>query len=128
MRNKPMRAFVKRQRTYGAVELMEVAEPQSAPGQVKIKIQATALCGSDLHADVSPIKARAVDRWGNLVYRKTGRNFGPLMATAARCTIVQVEEIVELGELDPESIVTPGIFVHRIVKVARKSVAEAQKQ
>lgn len=81
-----------------------------------------------IHADVSLIKARAVDRWGNLLYRKTGRNFGPLMATAARCTIVQVEEIVELGELDPESIVTPGIFVHRIVQVARKSFAEAQKQ
>ncbi len=70
-----------------------------------------------IHADVALIKARAADRWGNLVYRKTGRNFGPIMATAARCTIAQVEEIVELGELDPESVVTPGIFVQRVVQV-----------
>jgi len=70
-----------------------------------------------IHADVALIKARAADRWGNLVYRKTGRNFGPIMATAARCTIAQVDEIVELGELDPESVVTPGIFVQRVVQV-----------
>ena len=77
-----------------------------------------------IHADVALIKARAADRWGNLVYRKTGRNFGPIMATAARCTIAQVDEIVELGELDPESVVTPGIFVQRVVQV-RASVDEA---
>jgi 3-oxoadipate CoA-transferase alpha subunit len=70
-----------------------------------------------LHADVALIKARASDRWGNLVYRKTARNFGPVMATAAACTIVEVSEVVGLGELDPESIVTPGIFVHRVVAV-----------
>jgi 3-oxoadipate CoA-transferase alpha subunit len=70
-----------------------------------------------IHADVSLIKARAADRWGNLVYRKAGRNFGPIMAMAARCTIAQVNEIVELGDLDPENIVTPGIFVHRVVQV-----------
>lgn len=70
-----------------------------------------------LHADVALIKARAADRWGNLVYRKTARNFGPIMATAARSTIAQVDEIVELGELDPESVVTPGIFVQRVVLV-----------
>lgn len=70
-----------------------------------------------IHADVALIKARAADRWGNLVYRKTARNFGPVMATAARCTIAQVDEIVELGELDPESVVTPGIFVQRVVQV-----------
>jgi 3-oxoadipate CoA-transferase alpha subunit len=70
-----------------------------------------------IHADVALIKARAGDRWGNLVYRKTGRNFGPIMATAARCAIAQVDEIVELGELDPESIVTPGIFVQRVVQI-----------
>ncbi len=70
-----------------------------------------------IHAEVALIKARAADRWGNLVYRKTGRNFGPIMAMAARCTIAQVDEIVELGELGPESIVTPGIFVHRVVQV-----------
>jgi len=68
-----------------------------------------------LHADVALIKARRADRWGNLVYRKTGRNFGPIMASAAACTIVQVDELVELGALDPEAIVTPGVFVHRVV-------------
>ena len=72
-----------------------------------------------IYADVALIKARAADRWGNLVYRKTGRNFGPIMATAARCTIAQVDEIVELGELDPESVVTPGIFVQRVVQESR---------
>lgn len=69
-----------------------------------------------LYADVSLIKASVGDRWGNLVYRKAARNFGPIMATAARCTIAQVDKIVQLGELDPETIVTPGIFVHRVVQ------------
>jgi 3-oxoadipate CoA-transferase, alpha subunit len=68
-----------------------------------------------IRADVALIKAFKGDRWGNLVYRKTARNFGPVMATAARCAVAQVEEIVELGALDPESIVTPGIFVSRVV-------------
>ncbi len=70
-----------------------------------------------IHADVALIKAHRGDRWGNLVYRKTARNFGPLMATAARCTIAQVSEVVELGALDPEAVVTPGIFVQRLVHV-----------
>ncbi len=70
-----------------------------------------------IHGDVALVKALKADRWGNLVYNKTARNFGPVMATAARCTIVQVESIVELGALDPESVVTPGIFVHRVVRV-----------
>src|ERR1051325_9583299 len=64
-----------------------------------------------IHADVALIKAEAGDRWGNLVYRKTARNFGPIMAMAAKLTIAQVQDVVELGELDPEVIVTPGIFV-----------------
>src|SRR6185503_12664433 len=68
-----------------------------------------------IHADFALIKAERGDRWGNLVYRKTARNFGPIMASAARCTVAQVRRIVELGELDPETIVTPGIFVHRLV-------------
>jgi 3-oxoadipate CoA-transferase alpha subunit len=68
-----------------------------------------------IHADFALIKAYRGDRWGNLTYRKTARNFGPIMATAARCTIAQVSEVVELGELDPEHIVTPGIFVQRVV-------------
>jgi 3-oxoadipate CoA-transferase, alpha subunit len=71
-----------------------------------------------IQADVALIKALHGDRWGNLVYRKTARNFGPLMATAARRTIVQVRDVVELGSLDPEAVVTPGIFVDRMVRVA----------
>src|SRR5256712_13660793 len=71
-----------------------------------------------IHADYALIKADRADRWGNLVYRKSGRNFGPIMAAAAKCTVVQVRETAELGALDPEMIVTPGIFVKRIVRVA----------
>jgi 3-oxoadipate CoA-transferase, alpha subunit len=71
-----------------------------------------------IHADFALIKADRGDRWGNLVYRKTARNFGPIMAAAARCTIAQVREVVPLGALDPEAIVTPGIFVRRVVPVA----------
>jgi 3-oxoadipate CoA-transferase, alpha subunit len=70
-----------------------------------------------IHADFALIKADRGDRWGNLAYRMTARNFCPIMATAAICAIVQVREIVELGRLDPEAIVTPGIFVQRIVHV-----------
>jgi 3-oxoadipate CoA-transferase, alpha subunit len=70
-----------------------------------------------IHADFALIKAERGDRWGNLVYRKAARNFGPVMATAATCTVAQVAEIVGLGELDPEVIVTPGIFVKRVVRV-----------
>lgn len=72
-------------------------------------------------ADYALIKADKGDRWGNLVYHGTGRNFAPIMATAARCTIAQVNQTVELGQLDPEAIVTPGIFVKRIVLVEDKS-------
>lgn len=70
-----------------------------------------------IKADFALIKARQGDRWGNLVYRKTARNFGPVMATAARVTVAQVEDIVPLGSLDPEVIVTPGAFVDRVVAV-----------
>jgi 3-oxoadipate CoA-transferase alpha subunit len=70
-----------------------------------------------IHADFALIKAQRGDRWGNLVYRKAARNFGPVMAMAARCTVAQVDEVVPLGALDPEHIVTPGIFVHRVVAV-----------
>ena len=71
-----------------------------------------------IHADFALIKALRGDRWGNLVYRKTARNFGPIMAMAAQTTIAQVADIVPLGALDPEAIVTPGIFVQRVVKEA----------
>ena len=70
-----------------------------------------------LKADFALIKAYEGDRWGNLVYRKAARNFGPIMATAATVTIAEVSRIVPLGELDPENIVTPGIFVKRLVAV-----------
>lgn len=74
-----------------------------------------------IKADYALIKADKGDRWGNLTYHGTGRNFGPIMATAARCTIAQVNQVVELGTLDPEVIVTPGIFVKRIVLAGGKS-------
>jgi 3-oxoadipate CoA-transferase, alpha subunit len=72
-----------------------------------------------IHADYALIKADRADRWGNLTYRMTARNFAPIMASAAKCTVVQVRETVELGALDPEMIVTPGIFVKRVVKIAK---------
>ena len=72
-----------------------------------------------IHADFALIKAERGDRWGNLVYRKAARNFGPVMATAARFTVATVHEVVDLGVLDPETIVTPGIHVSRIVRVER---------
>src|SRR4030088_3514704 len=71
-----------------------------------------------IHADYALIKAERADRWGNLVYRKSARNFGPIMAAAAKGTVVQVRETVELGALDPEAVVTHGIFVRRIVRIA----------
>src|SRR3990170_1990044 len=70
-----------------------------------------------IHADYAIIKADRADRWGNLTYRKSARNFAPIMAAAAKCTVVQVREIAELGALDPEAVVTPGIFVKRVVRV-----------
>jgi 3-oxoadipate CoA-transferase alpha subunit len=72
-----------------------------------------------IHADYALIKAERGDRWGNLTYRMTARNFGPVMASAARVTVATVHDVVPLGSLDPEAIVTPGIFVKRIVKVPR---------
>ena len=72
-----------------------------------------------IYGDVALVKAECGDRWGNLTYRKTARNFGPTMAMACKHTIASVHEIVELGDLDPEAIVTPAIFVNKIVKIAR---------
>ncbi len=71
-----------------------------------------------IHADFALIKADRADRWGNLSYRMTARNFGPIMAAAAKCTVAQVRETVALGELDPEAVVTAGIFVKRVVRIA----------
>jgi len=70
-----------------------------------------------IKADFALIKAHRGDRWGNLTYRKSARNFGPIMAMAAKTTIAQVAEVVPLGGIDPEAVVTPGIFVQRLVKV-----------
>jgi 3-oxoacid CoA-transferase subunit A len=69
-----------------------------------------------LTADFALVKAWKADQHGNLIYRKTARNFNPMMATAARCTIAEVEEIVAAGELEPDSIATPGVYVHRVVR------------
>jgi 3-oxoadipate CoA-transferase alpha subunit len=74
-----------------------------------------------IHADFALIKAERGDRWGNLTYRMTARNFGPVMAMAARVTVATVHEVAALGALDPEAIVTPGIFVQRVVPIARSA-------
>ncbi len=76
-----------------------------------------------IHGDVALIKAEQGDRWGNLTYRKAARNFGPVMATAARLTVATVHEVVELGDMDPEHIVTPGIYVHRVVRIDRQATS-----
>ena len=70
-----------------------------------------------IKADFSLVKCEAADRYGNLVYNKTARNFGPIMCTAAETTIVQAKKIVEVGDIDPECVVTPGIFVQRVVEI-----------
>jgi len=74
---------------------------------------------SPIHADYAFIKAERGDRWGNLTYRMTARNFGPVMAMAAKTTVATVHEMVELGELDPEAVVTPGLYVQRVVRIDR---------
>ena len=76
---------------------------------------------SPIHGDVALVKAECGDRWGNLTYRKTARNFGPSMAMACKQTIASVHEIVELGQLDPEAVVTPAIYVSKIVKIERQA-------
>lgn len=82
-----------------------------------------------IYGDVALIKAEQGDRWGNLTYRKAARNFGPVMATAAKKTVATVHDVVELGALNPEHIVTPGIFVHAIVKIDRvKTLAGGLKK
>src|SRR3954452_16906660 len=82
-----------------------------------------------LHGDVALIEAWEADRWGNLTYRESGRNFNPVMATAAKLTVVQAQHVVELGALDPHCVVTPGIFVDRLLHVpylAAPSASEAE--
>jgi len=72
-----------------------------------------------LHGDVALVEAWEADRWGNLTFRRSGRNFNPVMAMAAKLTIVQAQNIVELGAIEGERVVTPGIFVNRVVNVRR---------
>ena len=74
-----------------------------------------------IRGDLALIKAERGDRWGNLTYRKAARNFGPVMATAARTTVATVYEVAELGQIDPEAIVTPGIFVSHVVSIPRQT-------
>jgi 3-oxoadipate CoA-transferase, alpha subunit len=74
-----------------------------------------------IKADFALIKALKADRWGNLVYRKTARNFGPIMAAAATTTVAQVDDVVGLGELDPEAVITPGIYVDRVLELPRNT-------
>ncbi|UWX96515.1 3-oxoacid CoA-transferase subunit A [Arthrobacter zhaoxinii] len=78
-----------------------------------------------LHADFALVKALRADKAGNLIYRKTARNFGPIMATAAKTAIVQVREIVDIGGIDPEAVVTPGIYVNSLVRVDREKAPAA---
>lgn len=96
---------------YGT-ELAEGKETREIDGRMYV-------LESPIHAELALIKAERGDRWGNLTYRKAARNFGPVMAMAARRTVASVHEVVPLGALDPEAVVTPGIFVHRIVQVPR---------
>lgn len=85
-----------------------------------------------IRADFSLVKCKTADRYGNLLYNKTARNFGPIMCTAANTSIVQAKEIIDLGEIDPETVVTPGVFVKRVIHVANpddesKLVAEDRR-
>lgn len=82
----------------------------------------TYLLEEGLTADYAFIRCWRADEFGNLVYRRAQRNFNPIMATAARCTIVEAEEIVPIGELDPDHIHTPGIFVHRLVRIGEDGI------
>ena len=81
-----------------------------------------------IHGDLALVQAERGDRWGNLVYREAGRNFGPVMATAARHTVAGVHSIATLGEFDPEAIVTPAAFVDKVVLVARHHPLPAHLQ
>lgn len=91
-------------------KMAEGKEARSINGRMMILEQA-------LRGDIALVEAWQADRWGNLRFKRSGRNFNPVMATAADVSIVQAQHIVELGELDPEQVVTPGIFVDRVIHV-----------
>ena len=96
--------------TAAGTKLAEGKEERTFNGRAYILEQA-------LRGDIALVEAWEADRWGNLTYKSSARNFNPVMATAADLTIVQAQHIVELGALDPEAVVTPGIFVDRVVHV-----------
>jgi 3-oxoadipate CoA-transferase alpha subunit len=102
---------------YGTV-LAEGKETREIDGRMQVLEHA-------IKADYALIKAERGDRWGNLTYRMTARNFGPVMAMAAKCTVATVHEVVELGGLDPEAVVTQGLFVQRVVPIARTATRGA---
>ena len=102
---------------YGTI-LAEGKETREIDGRMQVLEYA-------IRADVALIKAERGDRWGNLTYRMTARNFGPIMAMAATCTVATVHEVVELGALDPESVVTQGLFVQRVVPIPRTATRGA---
>jgi len=102
---------------YGTI-LAEGKETREIGGRMQVLEYA-------IPADVALIKAERGDRWGNLTYRMTARNFGPIMAMAAKCTIATVHEVVQLGALDPEAVVTQGLFVQRVVRIPRTATRGA---
>ena len=101
-------------RTGYGTELAKGKETREIDGQMYV-------LEAPIHGDLGLIKAERGDRWGNLTYRKSARNFGPVMAMACKRTVATVHEIVQLGEFDPENVVTPGIFVSKIVKIERQA-------
>ena len=95
---------------------------QKRPLQDAVDIAATvAALKCSLWGDIALIKAHKADRWGNLTYIKSGRNFNPVMAMAADLTVAEVDQMVELGEMDPEAVITPSIFVDRVVVVGAQA-------
>ena len=93
--------------------------PDGSPKETRVINGRPYVLEYPIHGDLALIKAECGDRWGNLTYRRAARNFGPVMATAAKRTVATVHEIVELGALDPEAIVTPGIHVSQLVRIER---------
>jgi 3-oxoadipate CoA-transferase alpha subunit len=115
----PQGTFVERIRAAGAglggfYTLVGAGTMMAEGKEIKIIEGKEYIFEKPLKGNVALIKAHKADRWGNLVYKKTARNFNPVMATAADLVIAEVDEVVELGELDPEEIVTSGIFVDRV--------------
>jgi len=96
--------------TAASTQLARGKEQREIGGRIYVLEQA-------LHGDVALVEAWRADRWGNLVFRSSGRNFNPVMAMAGRLTVVQTQHLAELGELDPEAVATPGIFVDRVLHV-----------